>query len=139
MMINNAYKIIIIHKFSSLTSLKTQSKFHRYIYVEFYDENNMRDRLLTKEKTINYYENKTIEDEHYNNCNISLNSHTYAYESLHTAIIQSKDEAIIIDIVIYKCTIPLVRTRQKHYYHVIKTETTKFPQNYNIKVTIFNL
>lgn len=127
MMINNiynnsAYKTIIIHKFSNL-NLKSQSKSYKYIPVEFYDNNNVIVYPLTKEKVINYYENKINEDEYSNNCIINLNSPAYN-ETLHTAIINTENKIIIIDLVIYKSE------------YCITINTTEVPQNYTIKVKI---
>lgn len=125
---NSAYKIIIIHKFSNL-NLKSQSKSYKYTPVEFYDKNNGIAYPLTKEKVINYYENKITEDEYDNKCIITLNSPAayYKYESLHTAIINIENKIIIIDLVIYKCI-------SREYY--ITINTTEVPQNYTIKVKI---
>lgn len=120
---NSAYKTIIIHKFSNLNlNLKTQSKSYKYIPVEFYDNNNAIARPLTKEKIINCYENKITEDEYSNNCIINLNYPAYNNETLHTAIINTENKIIIIDLVIWE--------------HNITINTTEVPQNYTIKIKI---
>ena len=123
---NSAYKTIIIHKFSNL-NLKSQPNSYKYISVEFYDNNNGIVYPLTKEKVINYYENKITEDKYDNKCIISLNSPAYKEETLHTAIINIENKIIIIDLVIYK-RIP------REYY--ITTDITEVSQNYTIKVKI---